>query len=98
MAEINVWDVLRAPRVTEKGTVLSESGKYVFEVHVDANKIQIKAAIENKWPNVKVRAVNVMTVKGKRRRWKRFFAYLSDWKKAVVTLEPGQRIDDFYEA
>jgi large subunit ribosomal protein L23 len=94
MAEINVWNVLRRPRVTEKGTVLSETlGKYVFEVHPGANKLQIKAAVEARWPNVKVRAVNVMTMPGKRRRWKRFSAQQADWKKAIVTLEPGQRIE-----
>jgi len=95
MAEINTWDVLRTPRVTEKGTLLSEQGKYIFEVHPDANKMQIKAAVEQAFPNIKVRSVNVMTMPGKRRRWKRFFAYQSDWKKAVVTLEEGQRIEFF---
>jgi large subunit ribosomal protein L23 len=95
MAEINAWDVLRRPRVTEKGTVLSELGKYVFEVHPDANKIQIKAAVEQAFPNVKVTAVNVMKMPGKRRRWKRFYAFQPDWKKAVVTLEAGQRIELF---
>ena len=95
MAAINVWDVLRAPRVTEKGTILAEQGKYVFEVHPEANKMQIKQAVEQAWPNVKVRTVNVMTMPGKSRRWKRFYAYQSDWKKAVVTLEEGQRIEFF---
>jgi large subunit ribosomal protein L23 len=95
MAEINVWEVLRRPRVTEKSTELAEMGQYVFEVHRDANKHQIKQAVERAWPNVKVRKVNTMIVPGKRRRWKRHFATLPDWKKAIVTLEPGQRIDLF---
>jgi large subunit ribosomal protein L23 len=95
MAEINVWDVLRSPRVTEKGTLLAEQGKYVFEVHPEANKMQIKQAVERAWPNVRVRTVNVMTMPGKRRRWKRFYAYQTDWKKAVVTLEAGQTIEFF---
>jgi large subunit ribosomal protein L23 len=95
MAEINVWEVLRRPRVTEKSTTLAEQGQYVFEVHRDANKHQIKAAVERAWPHVKVRKVNTMIVPGKRRRWKRFYATLPDWKKAIVTLEPGQRIDLF---
>ena len=97
MADLNVWDVLRRPRITEKGTMLAEQGQYVFEVHPEANKFQIKQAVEKAWPNVKVRRVNVMTVAGKRRRWKRFYAKLPDWKKAIVTLEPGQRIE-FFEA
>jgi large subunit ribosomal protein L23 len=95
MAEISVWDVLRKPRITEKGTVLGEQSKYVFEVHPDANKIQIKQAVEQAWPNVKVTAVNTMNVVGKSRRWRRHSAQLPDWKKAVVTLEPGQRIEFF---
>ena len=95
MAELNVWDVLRRPRVTEKSTALAEQGQYVFEVHPEANKQQIKQAVERAWPNVKVRRVNTMVVPGKTRRWKRFSAQLSDWKKAIVTLEPGQRIELF---
>jgi large subunit ribosomal protein L23 len=95
MPEINVWDVLRRPRVTEKGTLLAEQSKYVFDVHPGANKLQIKQAVEQEWKNVKVRAVNVMTVRGKKRRWRRHVAQLPDWKKAVVTLEPGQRIEFF---
>ncbi len=95
MAEINVWDVIRAPRVTEKGTVLAEQSKYVFEVHPEANKMQIKQAVEQAWPNVKVRTVNVMTMPGKRRRWRRHVGFQPDWKKAIVTLEPGQRIEVF---
>jgi large subunit ribosomal protein L23 len=95
MADINSWDVLRMPRVTEKGTILAEEGKYVFEVHPEANKLQIKAAVELAFPNVKVRAVNVMTMPGKRRRWKRWYTYRTDWKKAVVTLEAGQSIELF---
>jgi len=95
MPSDNVWDVLRKPRITEKGTVLAEQGKYVFEVSPNANKLQIKEAVERAWPNVKVTAVNVMTMPGKQRRWKRFVAFQSDWKKAIVTLQPGQRIEFF---
>ena len=95
MAALNTWEVLRRPRVTEKSTMLAEQGQYVFEVHPEANKHQIKQAVETAWPNVKVRRVNVMVVAGKSRRWRRFVATLPDWKKAIVTLEPGQRIDLF---
>jgi large subunit ribosomal protein L23 len=95
MPEIDVWDVLRRPRVTEKGTMLAEQSKYVFEVHPGANKHQIKAAVEQAWPSVQVTAVNILTMPGKRRRWRRYQAYQPDWKKAVVTLEPGQRIEFF---
>lgn len=95
MPDLSSWDVLRTPRVTEKGTVLADQGKYVFEVHPDANKLQIKAAVEQAFPNVKVHAVNVMVMAGKRRRWKRWFAFQPDWKKAVVTLEAGHTIELF---
>lgn len=95
MSEINVWDVLRKPRITEKGTGLYEQNKYIFDVHRDANKIQIKDAVEEAWPNVKVTKVNVMNMPGKTRRWKQHLAVRSDWKKAIVTLEPGQRIEFF---
>lgn len=94
MAEINVWDVLRKPRITEKGTLLAEQSKYVFEVHPNANKLQIKDAVQQAF-KVKVTAVNVMRVPGKTRRFKRFYSQQSDWKKAVVTLEAGQRIEFF---
>jgi large subunit ribosomal protein L23 len=97
MAELNVWDVLRKPRITEKGTMLSEQSKYLFEVHPSANKHQIKEAVEKAWPNVNVAAVNVINVPGKQRRWKRWRAYQSDWRKAIVTLQAGQRIE-FFEA
>ena len=97
MTSVNVWDVLRKPRITEKGTMLGEQGKYIFEVDRRANKMQIKAAVERAWPNVKVVAVNVLTMPGKRRRWRRHLATQPDWKKAIVTLQPGQRIE-FLEA
>ncbi len=95
MAELNVWDVLRKPRVTEKGTLLAEQNKYVFEVHPEANKIQIKQAVERAWPEVKVTKVNVMIIPGKTKRWRRHLAQMPDWKKAIVTLQPGQRIEFF---
>src|SRR6266536_3271801 len=95
MPDINSCYVLRTPRVTEKGTVLAQQGKYVFEVHPGANKMQIKAAVEQAFPNIKVRSVNVMTMPGKGRRWKRWYAFQPDWKKAVVTLEAGQRLELF---
>lgn len=93
MASDNIWDVIRSPRVTEKGTLLGEQSKYVFEVAPGANKIEIKAAVERAWPNVKVTAVNVLTVPGKRKRWRRHTSLQPDWKKAIVTLESGQRIE-----
>jgi large subunit ribosomal protein L23 len=95
MANDEIWDILRRPLITEKGTALGELGKYLFEVRRDANKLQIKAAVERAWPNVQVASVNVINVPGKRRRWRRYYAYQPDWKKAIVTLQPGQRIEFF---
>ncbi len=97
MANLNPWDVLRRPRITEKGTVLAELGKYVFEVHPDANKIQIKAAVEEAFANKKVQvaAVNILHVAGKQRRRGRSVGMTRAWKKAVVTLRAGQRLDLF---
>ena len=97
MAEINVWDVLRSPRITEKGTVLAEQGKYVFEVAPDANKVQVKRAIEEAFAarKINVVAVNVLRVPGKMRRVGRRYGMSRPWKKAVVTLRQGQRLDLF---
>lgn len=90
----DVWEVVRRPLVTEKGTLLAEARKYVFEVHIDATKAQIKGAVEKAF-SVKVEAVNVSVVHGKMRRWKRWTARRPDWKKAVVTLKSGEKLDLF---
>ncbi|MDI3339785.1 MAG: 50S ribosomal protein L23 [Sphaerobacter sp.] len=92
-------DVLRRPIITEKNTRLMELGQYTFEVARDANKIQIKDAVERTF-NVEVVAVNVMNVRGKERRRARRGRVASvgrtpAWKKAIVTLKPGQTIDLF---
>jgi large subunit ribosomal protein L23 len=81
--------------ITEKGTVLRESrNQYHFEVARDANKIEIKRAIEVIF-NVKVDDVRTMQVRGKVKRQGRYVGRRSDWKKAVVTLKPEQKIDLF---
>lgn len=92
-------DVLRRPLITEKNTLLMELGQYTFEVARDANKIQIKDAVEKAF-KVTVTAVNVMNVRGKpRRRQQRgrvaHVGRTPNWKKAVITLAPGQTIDLF---
>jgi large subunit ribosomal protein L23 len=91
---IHPYEVLVRPLITEKGTYLSGLNKYPFEVRQDANKLQIKEAIELAF-NVKVRAVNTMIMHGKLRRIGKNQGYTKDWKKAVVTLEPGQSIELF---
>jgi large subunit ribosomal protein L23 len=86
------YDVIVAPHITEKATLLSEHNAVVFKVAQTATKPQIKAAIEAIY-NVKVAAVNTLTQKGKTKRWKGKPYTRSDIKKAVVTLAAGQSID-----
>jgi len=92
--EINVYEVLRRPLVTEKGTHLQEKNKYLFEVAINANKPQVKQAIEKAF-NVSVKSVNLMTVVGKKKRYGRAITKRPDWKKAVVTLKEGDSIQIF---
>lgn len=92
----NRHDILRRPLVTEKGTFLKEKGnKVMFEVAKDANKIEIKKAVEEIY-GVHVLDVHTMNVKGKAKRWGLRQYRRPDWKKAVVTLKPGESIE-FYE-
>ena len=91
---MHLYEVLRRPLITEKNTILQAQGKYAFEVDADANKIQIKQAVEKAF-KVKVTAVNVMTVPGKEKRVGKRMAQTPPWKKAVVTLKPGDKIEIF---
>ena len=88
------YEVLRCPVITEKNTQLQALGKYAFEVAREANKSQIKQAVEKAF-NVKVISVNIMTVQGKARRLGRREVLTRPWKKAVVTLQPGDSIQFF---
>jgi large subunit ribosomal protein L23 len=92
---LNPYDILRRPIITEKNTYLMERGQYTFEVARDANKPQIKAAVETAFPNVKVVAVNTMIMPYKTRRRGRIVGRLPAWKKAVVTRRAGDRIELF---
>jgi len=86
------YDVIRKPIITEKATMASESGAVVFEVAIDANKPQIKEAVENLF-GVKVKAVNTTITKGKTKRFRGKPGVRKDVKKAYVTLEEGNTID-----
>ena len=88
---MHLYEVLRRPLVTEKNTELQAQGKYAFEVAREANKHQIKQAVEKVF-KVQVIAVNVMTVPGKTRRIGRRQVLTQSWKKAIVTLKPGDSI------
>ena len=89
---INHYDVILAPHITEKATLLSEQNAVVFKVAGDASKPQIKAAVEALF-SVNVTGVNTVTQKGKTKRWKGTPYRRSDMKKAIVTLAEGQSID-----
>ena len=91
---MHLYEVLRRPLVTEKNTILQAQGKYAFEVAREANKPQIKQAVEKAF-NVKVTAVNVMTAPGKEKRVGRRMVLTQSWKKAIVTLKPGDKIEIF---
>jgi len=86
------YDVIVAPHITEKATLVSENSAVVFKVARDASKPEIKAAIEALF-GVSVKAVNTIVQKGKTKRWKGKPYTRSDVKKAVVTLAEGQSID-----
>ena len=86
------FDVIVAPHITEKSTMLSEQNAVVFKVAKDASKPEIKAAVEALF-NVKVTGVNTMVTKGKTKRWKGQAYQRSDAKKAIVTLAEGETID-----
>lgn len=86
------YDVIVAPHITEKSTLLSEYNAVVFKVTNTATKPQIKAAVEALF-DVKVTNVNTLVQKGKTKRWKGMPYRRSDVKKAVVTLAEGQTID-----
>ena len=86
------YDIVLAPHITEKSTMLSEANAVVFKVAPKASKPEIKAAIEALF-NVKVTNVNTIVTKGKTKRWKCKPYQRSDVKKAIVTLAEGQSID-----
>ncbi len=90
--EAKHYDIIRKPIITEKATMASEHGAVVFEVAIDANKPQIKEAVENLF-DVKVKAVNTVITKGKVKRFRGRLGTRKDVKKAYVTLEEGQTID-----
>jgi large subunit ribosomal protein L23 len=101
--------IIKRPLLTEKGTRLKETGgqgedqdldpetlkaQLLFEVARDANKVEIRHAVEKLW-NVSVVSVRTAIVRGKEKRMGRFVGRRSSWKKAVVTIAPGQNIEFF---
>lgn len=92
MTDLRHYDVIRTPVITEKSTFVSEFNQVIFNVARDANKIQIKAAVEALF-GVKVKAVNTLNRKGKTKRFKGVKGKQQDVKKAIVTLADGQTLD-----
>ena len=101
MSALTAADIILRPVISEKSIDEAGRGKYTFAVHNDANKIQIKAAIEElyKKEKVTVMSVNVLTSKGKEKRRGtkrgRITGHTPEWRKAIVTLAPGQKIEFF---
>jgi large subunit ribosomal protein L23 len=92
VSQERMYDLIVAPVITEKSTMGSERNQVTFKVALDATKPEIKAAVENLF-KVQVKAVNTLIVKGKTKRFRGIMGRRSDYKKAVITLAPGQVID-----
>jgi large subunit ribosomal protein L23 len=89
--------IIKYPSITEKNTTLrTDQNKYVFEVALDADKTEIKEAVQKLF-NVDVVAVNTLVMKGKKKRTGRSTGYRSDRKKAIVKIKAGQNIEKFGE-
>ena len=94
---MTIHQVIRRPLVTEKGVAKKDEERTLcFEVAPDANKVQVKQAVEKLF-KVKVAEVRTANVEGKMRRRGRFMGYRSDWKKAYVKLKDGEKVPDFAE-
>ena len=89
---MNIHQILLRPTITEKSTLLQESGKYTFQVAPRANKVEVKEAVEKNF-GVTVMDVNITKLHGKVKRYGARMSKRPDIKKAVVTLKPGDRIN-----
>jgi large subunit ribosomal protein L23 len=94
---MTIYEVIKRPVVTEKGVTKKDSERTLcFEVATDANKVLVKAAVEQLF-KVKVAGVRTVNQVGKLRRRGRFSGYRSDWKKAYVTLKKGEKMPEYAE-
>ncbi len=93
---IDIYNVIKAPIITEKTTKLKQQNMYVFKVDINATKGMIKQAVEKLF-NVDVVSVRTMIVKGKLRRFGQYKSYTPNWKKAIVKIKPGQVIKQIEE-
>jgi large subunit ribosomal protein L23 len=86
------YKIVKRPLITEKGTSLNAAGQYPFEVAMEATKAEIKQAVEEIF-SVHVQKVRTMTRVGKPRRYRYWKGTTSEWKRAIVTLAPGETIE-----
>ena len=94
---MNLTEVIRGPLITEKAALLKDDHRTVcFKVAVDANKTEIKSAVEKLF-GVKVQSVRTVRMNGKLKRYGRFEGKRPDWKKAFVTLREGEKMIEFFE-
>ena len=92
---MDIYQIIKEPHITEKATLQKEwSNQISFKVHKKANKIEIRRAVETLF-KTKVVDVKIMNVRGKRRRVGRYMGKRPDWKKAIVTLGPGENVEFF---
>lgn len=92
---MDIYQVIKEPHITEKGNLQKELYNQIsFKVHKKANKIEIRRAVETLFKK-KVVDVRTMNVRGKKRRMGRYAGKKADWKKAIVTLEPGETVEFF---
>jgi len=94
---VNIYDVVKKPIVTEKGVTKKDNERTLcFEVAADANKTEIRNAVQTLF-KVKVAEVRTSTTAGKLRRRGKFSGYRADWKKAYIKLKPGQKVPEYAE-
>lgn len=92
---MDMYKIVKKPLVTEKGTVmLGDGNRVTFKVHLDANKIEIREAVQKIF-NVTVLQVNTQVVRGKRKRFGKAMGQTKSWKKAMVQLKEGDKIEIF---
>jgi large subunit ribosomal protein L23 len=92
MKEVEIYDIIRSPVVTEKSTQASEHNQVIFKVRGDASKPEIKEAVERLF-KVRVKAVNTLNRQGKIKRFRGILGRQASFKKAIVTLEEGYSVD-----
>ena len=98
MAAIQYYDVILKPVITEKSMAGMSEKKYTFLVHTEANKTQIKEAVEKMFEGTKVAKVNTINMRGRNKRVGLHFGKTADWKKAIVTLKADSKGIEFFES